>query len=91
MPNDTELQARKQGLQKELIAQIERENLRATQTHWIAIVLMPAALACGAIAGIGGLTQMLSQTTLGVLALIPAAIAIAVAQFKPQGRSSWHY
>jgi hypothetical protein len=91
MPNDVELQARRDGLEKELIAQIDRESRRATQTHWIAIVLMVGALACGAIAGVGGLTEMLSKTALGVLALIPAGIAIAVSQFKPQGRSSWHY
>jgi hypothetical protein len=52
---------------------------------------MIVALLCAAIAGVGGLTQTLSQTALGVLALIPAGIAITVAQFKFQGRSSWHY
>jgi hypothetical protein len=91
MPIDAELQARKDGLLKELIAQMERENGRAMQTHWIAMVLMLVALSCGAIAGVGGLAKCLSQTSLGILALIPAAIAVAVGQFKPQGRSSWHY
>jgi hypothetical protein len=90
MPN-AELESRKKDLEQELLAEIEREDLRATQNHWIAIVLMIVALLCGAIAGVGGLTQTLSQTALGVLALIPAGIAIAVAQFKFQGRSSWHY
>jgi hypothetical protein len=90
MPN-ADLESRREGLEQELLAQIKREGLRATQTHWIAIVLMIAALCCGAIAGVGGLTETLSKTALGVLALIPAGIAIAVAQFKFQGRSSWHY
>jgi UPF0716 family protein affecting phage T7 exclusion len=91
MSNETELQIRRKGLKKKLEARIRRENLRATQTHWAAIVLMIASLSCGVIAGIGGLTKGMSSEILGVLALIPASIAIAVSQFKPQARSSWHY
>jgi hypothetical protein len=88
---DPELKARRDRLETEFDKLIAISDLRAKQTHWVAIYLMIIALGCGAVAGAGGLGEFLPQKVLGVLALFPPAIAIAVSQFKPQARSGWHY
>jgi hypothetical protein len=91
MATDPEIRDRIQHLAQELNDGIKPSDERATQTHWIAIGLMSVALACSALAGLGGIAGFLPKALIGILAVVPGAVAIAATSFKFQARSSWHY
>jgi hypothetical protein len=90
MTIEPEIQARIRRLTQELDALIKPSGERAMQTHWLTIGFMLIALMCSGLAGIGGIAGFLPKTLIGILALVPVAVAIAAMTFKPQARSSWH-
>lgn len=86
-----ELKERKDCLCREMDHSIARSERLGRNTHWVAIVLMCGAITASFLAGLAGLSGALSTRTIGILSLIPGAIALFATQFKPQLRSSWHY
>lgn len=88
---DPAIQNRIDRLVQELDERIKVSDSLAMQTHWLAIGLMAAAIGCSVLAGIAGIAGFLPKPAIGVIAFVPSAVAVAALNFKPQGRSSWHY
>ena len=86
-----EIKARLDLLERELDQEIQRAHTRAAADYWIAVFLMVLTISSSFIAGIGGISKWLGSEVVGVLALIPGAIALLVSYLKYQGKSSYHY
>jgi hypothetical protein len=86
-----ELQARADGLEKQLSDDISYERVRAVGDYWIALTLMAMALVSSVAAGLGGLAFGWTAERTGAVAFIPGAIAVIAATMKFEGKSNWHY
>lgn len=91
MAVDFDLQARANGLEKQLTDDIGYEKVRAAADYWIALILMSVALVSSVAAGLGGLAFGWSPQRTGAIALIPGAIAVIAATMKFENKSDWHY
>jgi hypothetical protein len=86
-----DVQARADGLEKQLNDNIRFEHRRAAGDYWIALALMSIALISSAAAGLGGLAFGWTSRTTGAVALIPGAVAVIASTMKFEGKSNWHY
>jgi hypothetical protein len=91
MEVNPEVQARADGLLKQLNEDIEYERLRAVGDYWIALILMIAALGCSIAAGLGGLAFGWTSQATAAVAFVPGAVAVIAATMKFEGKSDWHY
>lgn len=85
-----DLQARADGIEKQLSDDIRYERMRAAGDYWIALILMGIALVSSAIAGLGGLAFGGSAHRTVAVAFIPGAVAVIAATMKFEGKSNWH-
>src|SRR5947209_4442665 len=86
-----DVQARADGLEKQLNDDIRYEKVRAVGDYWIALCLMIIVIISSVAAGLGGLAFGWSAHLTGSIAFIPGALAVIAATMKFEGKSNWHY
>jgi hypothetical protein len=88
---DDEIKQRRAELLKQLTSEAKRSR-KLAQLNYVAVLWM-AWISVGAsiAAGLLGLLGMLQAKWVGVIAFLPAALAIAANTLKLQAKANWHY
>jgi len=91
MAIDADIARRKDDLDRELVSLIGESRFYGWLLHILALAGMIVAVGCSLIAGLAGVGELLSSKWVGVLALVPGAVAVLAMQFKLQEKSNWHF
>lgn len=87
----SEEEARKRSLLEDFRKEIARERRIARFERFLSGKLLFFAITASGVAGIAGLTNLLSAMWVGGIALLPNLLLLYARSFKLEERASWHY
>ena len=87
----SEEEARKRSLLEDFRKEIGRERRLGRLERFLSGKLLFLAITASGVAGIAGLTNLLSARWVGGIALLPNLLLLYARSFKLEERASWHY